>query len=77
MEEPSLRSQLGWPERGQGLQRPIRHTGDIGSSKTSQASRQRLDMSWEGMRVGGGAVVKNLPANVGDTRDVGSTPRLG
>ena len=25
----------------------------------------------------GGTVVKNLPANVGDTRDVGSTPRLG
>ena len=25
----------------------------------------------------GGAVVKNLPANAGDSRDTGSTPALG
>ena len=29
------------------------------------------------MRFPGGTVVKNLPANAGDTRDVGSIPGLG
>jgi len=32
---------------------------------------------WEVMRLPGGAVVNKTPANAGDKRDLGPTPRLG
>ena len=32
---------------------------------------------YTGMDFPGGSVIKNLPANAGDTGDVGSVPRIG
>ena len=70
-----------WPQDGKvdgvSEQNPpqLRRTGDTENSSSSSGNFQnRYSPKWMFRKLSGGSVVKNLPANAGDT---GSVPELG